>query len=44
MGFTVPTKLIMTIDEFTSTENITRQTYKLLNINMNTIMIMEKNK
>lgn len=42
LGINVPGRLIMTIDEFTSSENITRQTYKLLNTNMNTIMVMEK--
>jgi len=43
LGITVPNRLIMTINEFTSSENITRKTYKLLNTDMNTIMILEKN-
>lgn len=43
LGITVPNRLIMTIDEFTSSENITRKTYKLLNADMNTIMVLEKN-
>lgn len=42
LGITVPNRLIMIIDEFTSSENITRKTYKLLNADMNTIMILEK--
>ena len=42
LGITVPSRLIMTLDEFTSSENITRQTYKLLNTNMSTIMVLEK--
>jgi len=43
LGITVPNRLIMTIDEFTSSEKITRKTYKLLNVDMNTIMVLEKN-
>ena len=43
LGITVPNQLIMTIDAFTSTEKITRKTYKLLNSNMNTIMVLAKN-
>lgn len=43
LGLTVPNRLIMTIDEFISSENITRKTYKLLNVDMNTIMVLEKN-
>ena len=43
LGITVPNRLIMSVDEFTSTENITRKTYKLMNSSNDTIMIMEKN-
>ena len=43
LGITVPNRLIMTIDEFTSSEKITRKTYKLLNADMHTIMILDKN-
>jgi hypothetical protein len=32
----------MSVDEFTSTENIIRKTYKLMNSSNDTIMIMEK--
>jgi hypothetical protein len=43
LGITVPNRLIMSVDEFTSTENIIRKTYKLMNSSNDTIMIMEKN-
>jgi hypothetical protein len=43
LGITIPNRLIMSVEEFTSTENITRKTYKLMNSGMDTIMIMEKN-
>jgi len=43
LGISTPGRLIMTVDEFTSSENITRRTYKILNANMSTIMVLEKN-
>jgi hypothetical protein len=42
LGITVPNRIIMSMEEFTSSENITRKTYKLMNANMSTIMILEK--
>ena len=42
LGISTPGRLIMTVDEFTSSENITRRTYKLLNADMSTIMVLEK--
>jgi hypothetical protein len=43
LGVNVPMRIIITVEEFTSTENITRKTYKILNAdNMNTIMVLEK--
>jgi hypothetical protein len=42
LGIELPTRLFITIDKFTSDEGKTRYTYKLLNINMDTIMIMDK--
>jgi hypothetical protein len=43
LGITVPTKLVMTVLQDTSQIGTVRYTYKLLNINMDTIMIMQKN-
>lgn len=43
LGIITPCTLLMSISEFTSSEHITRQTYKLLNLYLNTIMSLEKN-
>jgi len=42
LGITAPTQLIMTYDEFTSTENIVHKTYKLVNDNLDTILVLNK--
>jgi len=43
LGITAPTQLIMVYDEFTSSENIIHKSYKLSNINLDTIMVLNKN-
>ena len=42
LGFTVPTQLVMTFEEFVSTENIKHSTYKLANENLDTILVLHK--
>lgn len=42
LGIELPTRLFITLDKFTSDAGKIRYTYKLLNINMDTIMIMDK--
>ena len=42
LGITTPNRILLSVDEFTSTENITHKTYKLMNSSNDTIMIMEK--
>ena len=43
LGITAPTQLVMVYDEFISSENIIHKTYKLSNINLDTIMVLNKN-
>ena len=43
LGITAPTQLVMVYDEFTSSENIIHKSYKLSNINLDTIMVLNKN-
>ena len=43
LGIKAPTQLLMVNEEFISTENIKHQTYKLLNENLDTILILNKN-
>jgi hypothetical protein len=43
LGITVPNRLVMTIEQDTSPIGTVRYTYKLLNNNMDTIMILQKN-
>ena len=42
LGLTTPTQLIMVYDEFTSTENILHKTYKIINDNNSTILVLNK--
>ena len=42
LGSRTPGRFLLSLSEFTSTEKVTRQTYKLLNSDMHTIMILEK--
>jgi len=42
LGIVVPTQLIISYETFTSTENITRSTYKLSNGNLDTIVVLNK--
>ena len=42
LGIQLPTRLFISLEQFTSPEMITRNTYKLLNSNMDTIMLLEK--
>ena len=42
LGLLMPTRLFIKIEEFTSLEGIKRYTYKLLNFNMDTLMILNK--
>ena len=42
LGITSPTQLIMIYDEFTSTENKIHKSYKLVNDNLDTIIVMNK--
>ena len=42
LGLVAPTQLVLTYDEFTSTENILHKTYKLSNDNLDTILILNK--
>ena len=42
LGVTAPTQLILTYEEFKSTEGVLHKTYKLINDNLDTIMILRK--
>lgn len=42
LGLTAPTQLIITYEPFTSTEKIVHKTYKLLNDNLDTILVLNK--
>jgi hypothetical protein len=42
LGLTSPTQIIMVYDEYVSTENIKHKTYKIVNDNLDTIMILKK--
>lgn len=42
LGITVPTKLIIILEKIVSDAGIARWTYKLLNLNMDTVMVMKK--
>ena len=42
LGLTSPTQIIMVYDEYVSTENIKHKTYKIVNDNLDTIMILNK--
>ena len=42
LGITAPVQLIMTYEEFTSSEGILHKTYKLINDNLDTLLVMNK--
>ena len=42
LGIRAPTQLILTYEEFTSNENILHKTYKLINDNLDTILVLNK--
>lgn len=42
LGINAPSQIILVYNEYTSSENITHNTYKLLNDNLDTIMVLEK--
>lgn len=42
LGITSPTQLIITYEEFTSSENVLNKTYKLLNDNLDTVLVLNK--
>ena len=42
LGIRAPTQLILTYEEFTSTENILHKTYNLINDNLDTILVLNK--
>jgi hypothetical protein len=42
LGILAPTQLILTYEEFTSTEKILHKTYKLVNDNLDTILVMNR--
>ena len=42
LGLTAPSRVYMSLEQFTSTENKKHITYKLLNENMDTIMLLNK--
>ena len=42
LGINVPARLIMTYEEFTSSENITHRSYKIVNDNLDTLLILNK--
>jgi len=42
LGINSPSTLIMVFDEYTSTENIKHNTFKLVNDNLDTILVLEK--
>ena len=42
LGINVPARIIMTYEDFTSTENIKHRSYKLVNDNLDTILVLEK--
>ena len=42
LGINVPARLLMTYEEFTSSENITHRSYKLVNDNLDTILVLTK--
>lgn len=44
LGITVPTKLVIMLEETVSDAGVARWTYKLMNLNMDTVMVMKKNK
>jgi len=43
LGISVPTKLVIMLEQIVSDAGVERWTYKLLNLNMDTIMVMKKN-
>jgi len=42
LGFFAPTQLVLSYEEYTSTENVLHKTYKLVNDNLDTILILNK--
>lgn len=42
LGITVPNRILLKYEEFTSSENIVHKTYKIMTNNMATVMMMEK--
>jgi len=42
LGISIPTKLILTLEQTVSDAGVSRWTYKLMNLNMDTIMVMKK--
>ena len=43
LGISVPTKLVIMLEQTVSDAGVERWTYKLMNLNMDTIMVMKKN-
>jgi hypothetical protein len=43
LGISIPTKLVIMLEQTVSDAGVERWTYKLLNLNMDTIMVMKKN-
>lgn len=43
LGISIPTKLVIMLEQIVSDAGVERWTYKLLNLNMDTIMVMKKN-
>ena len=42
LGFFAPTQLVLSYEEYTSTENILHKTYKLVNDNLDTILVLNR--
>jgi hypothetical protein len=42
LGINSPSTLIMVFEEYTSTENIKHKSFKLVNDNLDTILVLEK--
>jgi hypothetical protein len=43
LGISVPTKLVIMLEQMVSDSGVSRWTYKLMNLNMDTVMVMKKN-
>ena len=42
LGISVPTKLVIMLEKMVSDAGVSRWTYKLMNLNMDTVMVMKK--